>query len=128
MRDFTIKPKGASYTLDNPKEVLLNNSPKEMTGKMLWNLYPSDVAFSTDGGLYVLDWVFGWEKTGKGRIYRLHDPEVDQSPIVLETKKLLAEGMEQRPDEELLRLLAHVDQRVRTNAQFARSRSERGAA
>ncbi|HEY2341769.1 MAG TPA: PVC-type heme-binding CxxCH protein, partial [Chthoniobacteraceae bacterium] len=119
VRTFAIKPRGASYTLDNPGEILLDNSAKRMSQKLLWNLYPSDVGFGSDGGIYVLDWVYGWEKTGKGRIYRVHDPVVDQSPIVLETKRLLAEGMAGRSDEELTRLLAHVDQRIRTNAQFA---------
>jgi len=119
VRSFAIKPKGASYTLDNPKEVLLDNTPKQMFGKLLWGLYPSDVGFNINGGIYVLDWVFGWEKTGKGRIYRVHDLEVDKSAIVLETQKLLADGMEKRSNDELLKLLAHPDQRVRLDAQFA---------
>ena len=69
VRSFALKPKGASYTVDNPGDVLQDNKPGQMTGKLLWDLYPSDVQFSTNGGVYVLDWVFGWEKTGKGRIY-----------------------------------------------------------
>ncbi len=119
IRTFSIRPQGSTYTLDNPRGILLDNSPKEMTKKVLWSLYPSDVGFGSDGGLYVLDWVFGWEKTGKGRIYRLHDPAVDQSALVLETKKLLADGMAGRPDAELVKLLGHTDQRVRLAAQFA---------
>src|SRR5205085_9945161 len=116
-RSFALTPKGASYTVDNPKDILQDNQAKNMTGKLLWGLYPSDVQFSTDGGAYVLDWVFGWEKTGKGRIYRVHDPEVDASPIVQETKKILFDGMGKRGDEELVKLLGHVDQRVRYAAQ-----------
>lgn len=118
VRSFTLKPKGASYTVDNPNDILQDNQVKNMTGKLLWGLYPSDVQFSTDGGAYVLDWVFGWEKTGKGRIYRVHDPEIDASAIVQETKKLLAEGMSKRDDSELEKLLGHRDQRVRYAAQF----------
>jgi quinoprotein glucose dehydrogenase len=118
VRTFALKPKGASYTVDNPNNVLQNNKPAEMTGKLLWNLYPSDVQFSTNGGVYVLDWVYGWDKTGKGRIYRVHDPAVDASPLVQETKKLLAEGMGRLDIEELSNLLAHADQRVRLAAQF----------
>lgn len=118
VRSFALKPKGASYTVDNPADILQDNKAANMTGKLLWGLYPSDVQFSTDGGAYVLDWVFGWEKTGKGRIYRVHDPAVDASAIVHETKKLLADGMGKRDDDDLVKLLGHVDQRVRYAAQF----------
>ena len=118
VRSFALKAKGASYTVDNPGDVLQDNKPGQMTGKLLWNLYPSDVQFSTNGGVYVLDWVFGWEKTGRGRIFRVHDPAVDASPLVQETKKLLAEGMGKLETEELSNLLAHADQRVRLAAQF----------
>src|SRR5262249_16351318 len=54
-----------------------------------------------------------------GRIYRVHDPATDKDPVVLETKKLLAEGMQKRSLNELARLLAHRDMRVRREAQFA---------
>lgn len=118
VRDFALKPRGASYTVDNPGGVLMDNAQKNMTSKLLWGLYPSDVQFGVDGGAYVLDWVYGWDKTGKGRIFRVHDPVVDKSAAVLETKKLLADGMTQRSVEELSKLLGHVDQRVRVNAQF----------
>lgn len=118
VRSFALKPKGASYTVDNPNDVLQDNKPSQMTGKLVWNLYPSDVQFSTNGGAYVLDWVFGWEKTGKGRIYRVHDPEVDASPLVQETKKLLAEGFGKFSTEDLVNTMAHADQRLRLGAQF----------
>jgi len=117
VRAFAIQPKGASYTVENPQDVLQDNSPKVMTGKLLWGLYPSDVAFAPGGGVYVLDWVYGWEKTGKGRIFRVHDPETDASAIVQETKKILGEGMQNRGVEELAQLLGHVDQRVRLAAE-----------
>lgn len=119
VRAFALQAKGASYTVANPGDILQDNTAQKMTGKLLWGLYPSDVQFSTDGGAYVLDWVFGWEKTGKGRIYRVHDPEIDASPLVLETKKLLADGMSQREDAELAKLLGHANQRVRLAAQWA---------
>jgi len=127
VRAFAIQPKGASYTVDNPKDVLQDNSPKVMTGKLLWGLYPSDVAFAPGGGVYVLDWVFGWEKTGKGRIFRVHDPVTDESAPVQEAKRLLAEGMEKRGAQELAMLLGHVDQRVRLAAQWALAAQPGGA-
>jgi putative membrane-bound dehydrogenase-like protein len=118
VRSFALKPQGASYTVENPKDILQDNTPKEMTGKLLWGLYPSDVQFGVDGGAYVLDWVFGWEKTGKGRIFRVHDPAVDASDPVQETKRLLGEGLGKRGEDDLMKLLGHADQRVRLAAQF----------
>lgn len=103
---FTLKPNGASFTVEGYTH-------------FLWQVLATDCQFGVDGGLYVSDWVQGWGTTGKGRIYRVHDPAVDQSAPVLETKKLLADGMDRRPNRELARLLSHPDQRVRQEAQFA---------
>jgi len=70
-------------------------------------------------GRNVLDWVIGWEKTGKGRIFRVHDPLVDVSPLVLETKKPPRRWhWGKRGDDDLVKLLNHADQRVRYAAQF----------
>src|SRR5256712_4109181 len=103
---FTLKPKGASFELAQPQH-------------FIWGILATHVKFGVDGGAYVSDWVQGWEMTGKGRIYRVHDPATDKDPLVLETKKLLAQGMEKRSLKELARLLAHRDMRVRQEAQFA---------
>ncbi|MBI3878959.1 MAG: HEAT repeat domain-containing protein [Verrucomicrobia bacterium] len=118
VRYFQMKEQGAGFTVENPGDYLMNNKPENMDGKLLWNLYPTDVEFAPGGGIYVLDWVYGWEKTGKGRIYRLHDPALDHDAKIAETKVLLAGGMENRSAEELGRLLAHRDQRVRFEAQW----------
>jgi quinoprotein glucose dehydrogenase len=106
VHSFAHRPKGAAYEVVDLKE-------------FLWNLYPVDVAFGSDGGAYVADWVEGWEKTGKGRIYRVYDPAVAKDALVRETKKLLAEGMQRRSQREQTRLLDHIDMRVRMEAQFA---------
>ena len=84
-----------------------------------WEILCTDADFGIDGGLYVSDWVAGWNKTGKGRIYRAHDPALDSDPTVLQTKKLISEGMAGRSVNELVELLAHPDMRVRQEAQFA---------
>lgn len=106
IRAFGLKPKGASF---------------EMVGEhqFIWSILATDVDIGPDGGLYVSDWVNGWGKTGKGRIYRFADPALATDPAVLEVKKLLAEGMAKRPAAELFKLLGHADQRVRQEAQFA---------
>jgi quinoprotein glucose dehydrogenase len=78
----------------------------------------TDCEFGPDGSLYVLDWVEGWGGAGKGRIYKLSAEGADRT-LQAETQKLIAEGMSQRADDELARLLGHADMRVRQAAQFA---------
>jgi quinoprotein glucose dehydrogenase len=111
---FTLTPKGAGFELVNREH-------------FIWNILATDVKFGVDGGLYVSDWVEGWEMTGKGRLYRVHDPAVDKDPAVLETKRLIAEGMEKRSLSELVHLLEYPDIRVRQEAQFALAEHGLGA-
>jgi quinoprotein glucose dehydrogenase len=120
VRAFKLRQDGASYKADLPVSVLTDNSAKEMTGKFAWNLNVPDVAFGPGGGLYLLDcvdWIPDYNKFDKGRIFRVHAPEVDSEPIVAETRRLLAEGFAQRSLPELEKLLAHADNRVRGEAQ-----------
>jgi quinoprotein glucose dehydrogenase len=106
IRAFTNKPKGAGFELVDQHQ-------------FVWNTLATDVDFSTDGAMYILDWVQGWSMPGKGRIYKVTDPEHERDANVLSTKKLLAEGFRQRPTQELIKLFEHPDQRVRQEAQFA---------
>ena len=117
IRYFRLEPSGASFKVAHAGKWLESNSPDEREGKLLWNLYPTDIEFGPDGGAYVLDWVAGWEKTGKGRIWRVHDPAVDAGKEVREVKRLLADGMLHRAGEELVTLLGHRNQQVRFAAQ-----------
>ena len=105
VRSFALRPKGASFEAYDESEFL--------TGPLC-----TDVDFGTDGAVYVSDWVKGWDKTDKGRIYRVFDPNTINDPAVLEVKKLLGEGMEKRPNEALAQLLGHRDMRVRLEAQW----------
>ena len=105
VNSFMVQPKGAGFGVGDLRQ-------------FLWELYPTDVDFGPDGGVYVLDWVQGWEKTGKGRIFRLVEEKSAKDPLVEQTRRLLAAGMEKRNPEELGKLLAHVDMRVRLAAQF----------
>src|SRR5262249_26903459 len=70
------------------------------------------------GAVMVSDWVSGWGLTGKGRLWRVSDPERTKSQDALQTKTLLAEGFKKRPNAELAGLLGHVDRRVRQEAHF----------
>jgi quinoprotein glucose dehydrogenase len=112
---FEMKPKGASF---------------EMVGleKFLWDLQTPDAEFGPDGAMYVADWVGMWDKVDKGRIWKVADPERLKDPAVLEVKKLIAEGMKDRPVDELSTLMGHKDQRIRQAAQFELvARKESGA-
>ncbi len=105
VRSFALTPKGATFEVTDLHD-------------FLWELYPVDVEFGPRGGLYVLDWVQGWEKTGKGRIYRIYEPVAAADPIVEDSRKIFATGVANRPLRDFTRLLGHPDMRVRLEAQF----------
>jgi quinoprotein glucose dehydrogenase len=83
----------------------------------LKGMLSTDVEFGPDGALYVLDWVSSWSGEDKGRIYKFTAADADVAKQA-EVKKLLAEGMLTRGDDELEKLLAHADMRIRQAAQF----------
>lgn len=84
----------------------------------IWQVLATDLHFGPDGQIYLLDWVHGWVGEGKGRVYRVFDPQQQQTPIVAQVKSLLAGGIAQAESSQLLELLAHRDMRVRQEAQF----------
>ena len=106
VNSFAVKPDGAGFKMVDLQ-------------RFLWNLWPTDVDFGPDGAVYVSDWVYGWEQTSMGRIFRVTSPETQREPIVAETKRLINTGMANRTQAERVRLLEHRDQRVRQAAQFA---------
>ncbi len=105
VRSFVLQPKGASFEATDLHD-------------FLWELYPVDVEFGPRGGLYVLDWVQGWEKTGKGRIYRIYEPVSAADAFVEDARRILAAGAANRSLAEFTKLLSHPDMRVRLEAQF----------
>lgn len=105
VRAFTVRPKGAFFDLDKSEQ-------------FLWSIVATDCDFGPDGKLYVSDWIEGWEKPKKGRLYRVFDPAQVDSAIVREVQQLLASGLADRSTDDLIKLLAHRDQRVRQMAQF----------
>ncbi|MGI8979586.1 MAG: PVC-type heme-binding CxxCH protein [Pirellulaceae bacterium] len=115
VRTFRVKPKGAGFEVADAEETL-------------WSVLATDVDFGPDGAVYLTDWVNGWNGEGKGRIYRYSSPEVSASAEVQDVKKLLNEGFAQRPTDELVKLLAHADRRVRQEAQFALAEKNETAA
>ena len=110
---FRNKPKGATFTVE--------------VEPFATNILPTDVEFGYDGGMYYTDWTSGWELPGKGRIYHLFEPSTAKAPVVAEAAKLMAAGFTQRPADELTKLLAHPDMRVRLEAQYALAGKGAGA-
>ncbi|MBS0204337.1 MAG: HEAT repeat domain-containing protein [Planctomycetes bacterium] len=106
IRSFAMIPKGASFELVDSQQYI-------------WSILATDVDFGFDGGLYVSDWVDGWDGAGKGRIYRFRDETHGTSPVVAEVTRLMKDGFAQREPQELSLLLTHPDYRVRQRAQFA---------
>ncbi len=105
IRSFAVKPKGASYEVVDSTE-------------FAWSVLATDVDFGPDGALYVSDWVDGWDKTGKGRIWRFADPKKEGNKAVKDVQTLIGQGMGSRTLGSLGALLGHADRRVRQAAQF----------
>lgn len=106
IQEFALSKKGASFALAS-------------SSHFVWGVLATDCDFAPDGALYITDWVEGWNKTGKGRLYRVFEPGARSSAIARETQKILADGMDGRTPEQMLALLAHADQRVRQEAELA---------
>ena len=109
---YTVKPAGVSFIVDRKE-------------KFLWNCWPTDVDFGPDGAAYVLDWVSGWGQTPRGRIYRItptKTPTEAEANLVAQVRRLLSEGFAERPDGEVVALLAHADRRIRLESQWELAR------
>jgi quinoprotein glucose dehydrogenase len=106
IRSFRNKPKGATFELVDAEETI-------------WSVLATDVDFGPDGAIWLTDWVDGWNGEGKGRIHKFAATDAAITAQAKETQALLAAGFVQRPVDELVRLLAHADRRVRLEAQFA---------
>ncbi len=108
IQTYTLGKLGASYK---------PTSSQQFMGGVL----PTDVTFAPDGKLYLLDWVDGWPKSRKGRVYSVSPvkPDPAQMKISAEVAQLLASGLKQVSNQRLMsELLSHPDRRIRLEAQF----------
>lgn len=104
---FQLNPKGASFEIAGDHVAA--------SGVLMVGL-----DFGPDGALYVADWsAKGYELNTKGGLWTFDDPKARKSPIRQETAKLLALDHSDLPAEDLVKNLAHPDQRVRMKSQFA---------
>lgn len=112
---------GRSYSGVHALRLQRNGAGFEVasTSKPVWSVLATDVDFAPDGSLYVSDWVSGWNKSGKGRIYRLRSPQMANDMSLRNGANLLAADLTKRPPEQLRALLSHADRRVRQHSQFA---------
>jgi quinoprotein glucose dehydrogenase len=103
IRQFWVKPKGATYELD--RESLFAE-----------NILATDCDFGPDGAFYICDWIEGWGDYGKGRIHRV---DSDDPRVVAEREESAAKlrAIPVMNREELLAALAHPHMGVRLAAQ-----------
>jgi len=102
---FESIPKGASFELGEVK-------------RPLWGMLATDAAFGPDGALYISDWVEGWNRAGKGRVYRLFDPTMVDDGVQQQVREDLATDFSQHSSMLLVALMMDDDRRVRLKAQF----------
>lgn len=112
IRRFRLEPSGAGFKM-------------ALGATFVWKIVATDVEFGYDGAMYLLDWVEGWTKTGKGRIYRVFHP--DERAKGAPVAGLMAGGFDRYSPSELEQLLAHEDMRVRQRAQFALAKRAGGS-
>jgi len=105
-----------TYTLKQDGATFAPTSSQQFMGGVL----PTDVTFGPDGKLYILDWVDGWPKSNKGRVYGIAPvtPDPAQLKISADLAELLAAGFENTDAATLASLLSHPDRRARLEAQL----------
>lgn len=112
IHSFKVNTSGAGFTLGE-------------TEHFVWDILTPDCDFGPDGRMYIADWVHGWPKSERGRIYRLSETATVNDANALSTQKLLSEGFTKTRGEQLVALLRHPDMRIRQEAQF--NLADRGA-
>lgn len=108
VQTYKIEPKGASFEVTESEQ-------------FLWGMLPTDITFAPNGDFYFVDWVVGWPKSNKGRIYAVRPQErnYEQQKLVDDVKSLIGGELQSSDDRGLGVLLGHQDQRVRLRAQYA---------
>lgn len=109
IRAMRFAPEGAYYRLEEESQ-------------LIWRVLATDVTFGPDGAIWISDWVDGWNGVGKGRIYRVFDPDQQNGPLVGEVRSILASDWSATETSRLVSYLNHRDRRVRLEAQWELAR------
>ncbi|MEO0445988.1 MAG: HEAT repeat domain-containing protein, partial [Verrucomicrobiota bacterium] len=99
-----IEPKGAGYVATSEETVIEG-------------VAASDVELGFDGNIYLCDFGGGWSVNQNGSVQCLVPTDSKLRATGEEVKLLAAQGMGNRSEGELVRLLRHADRRVRHMAQ-----------
>ncbi|MCP3986169.1 MAG: c-type cytochrome [bacterium] len=103
---FAVEPSGASF------EVVDEHM-------FIGNLLATDVDFAYDGRMFVSQ----FDQFGGGQSIKVFRHEIAETdPDVAMVARLVREGMNERPADELSMWLGHVDRRIRLRAQFELAR------
>jgi len=102
---FTLKPKGASFEMEETKEIVNG-------------VLPTGLDWGPDGALYFADWIDGWGVKNEGRIWKLDVPNALKHPLRAQTKTLIQSDFSKKEVSELGELLKYADMRIRRKAQF----------
>ncbi len=114
MRGFRAERDGATFKMADAR--VLN------TGIMGIGL-----SWHPDGSLFLADWIGGYPLDGLGAVWRADVRGAAGRPERVETHALLKAGFAKTGEGELVKLLAHADQRVRQGAQLELAKRGRSA-
>ncbi len=107
IRSFACKPKGASFEMVDRSQ-------------FIWSVLATDVDFGTDSAIYLTDWVDGWEKPNKGRIWKVTYPaNWRRTRLCWRSRRSWPTVSTSVRPRNWSHLLGHKDMRVRQEAQFA---------
>ncbi len=105
IRSFRLEPEGAFYKLGDNEQ-------------LIWSVLATDVMFGPDGAIWISDWVNGWNGEGKGRVYRVLDPDPAQQAAAKQVQQILTIDWNTPDKSQLQQWLSHPDRRVRLEAQW----------
>lgn len=101
-----VEPKGAGYGTTAVEE-------------LFQGVGASDVELGFDGSIYLCDFGGGWSVNENGSIQVVKSKDSGEQAAGAFVAKLFKDGIDENSNEELQKLLGHVDRRVRQAAQFA---------
>ncbi|WP_273565993.1 HEAT repeat domain-containing protein [Maribacter halichondriae] len=104
---FSLKPKGASFELEAETDVVSG-------------ILPTGMRFGPDGALYAADWINGWGTKNYGRVWKFDvtDDKNDLASERKQTEHLITLDYSDQSADDLVKLLAYPDMRIRQKAQF----------